>query len=211
MGVSSPIVLASWLSLRAPYGSLRSEPEARCGRRGTKDPTGAPRGTKIGTVRSNIRLAVVPWLVSHVVPTVPHFLGLIVPRHSSPLTTFATREGRPVGEDRGSSVRNGESLGSYILRLLVTLVPHSSLPVPSVVGSGSVLILFPLPSPSPTERALRGEWSGDGKVRRGTEGPPFIPLLAGSSLRFPSLLPSSERASGGEGRGEGRSDPRTGQ
>lgn len=35
---------------------------------------------------------------------------------------------------------------------------------------------------------------------------PFIPLLAGSSLRFPSLLPSSERASGGEGRGEGRSD-----
>lgn len=38
--------------------------------------------------------------------------------------------------------------------------------------------------------------------------PPFIPLLAGSSLRFPSFLPSSERASGGEGRGEGRSDHR---
>ena len=54
-------------------------------------------------------------------------------------------------------------------RLTVFASFTRSLPVPSVVGSGSVLILFPLPSPSPTERALRGEWSGDGKVRRGTE------------------------------------------
>lgn len=88
------------------------------------------------------------------------------------------------------------------------------LPVPSVVGSGSVLILFPLPSPSPTERALRGEWSGDGKVRRGTESDKgrryhshFTPSLS-SLVTHPSLTlftrshPSpryTRRAAGREG------------
>lgn len=74
-----------------------TRPEARCGRRGTKDPTGAPRGTKIGTVRSNIRLAVVPWLVSHVVPTVPHFLGPCPSSVAPLLATLATLRASPRG------------------------------------------------------------------------------------------------------------------
>lgn len=57
-----------------------------------------------------------------------------------------------------------------------------SLPVPSVVGSGSVLILFPLPSPSPTERALRGEWSGDGNGKERNRGPAVRSLRSFISL-----------------------------
>lgn len=64
-----------------------------------------------------------------------------------------------------------------------------------------MLILFPLPSPSPTERALRGEWSGDGKVRRGTEagknrtrrkqGDPIQGLSSRSPLSHLRILASS--------------------
>ena len=79
-------------------------------------------------------------------------------------------------------VRNGESLGSYILRLLVTLVPHlqhaSPLHDPLVTSLRSSSSFHPptshltpsppVPFPSGEARPLRGE-EGTGR-EKGTEG-----------------------------------------
>lgn len=72
-----------------------------------------------------------------------------------------------------------------------------SSPIAVWFGAHSV----PLTSPSPTERALRGEWSGDGKVRRGTEagknrtrrkqGDPIQRLSSRSPLSHLRILASS--------------------